>query len=87
MTYEFNIRKRAMNFIAKQEKSQLKRILTAIYALPDAGDVRKMAGHTNLYRLRVGDFRILFEKVPKSGQITLIDVTNAGNRRQIYHDV
>lgn len=46
-----------------------------------------MAGHTNLYRLRVSDFRILFEMTPKTGQIALIDVTNAGNRGQIYNDV
>ena len=43
-----------------------------------------MIGEDNLYRLRVGDFRILFEMSAKSNTVTLIDVTNADNRGQIY---
>lgn len=84
MTYEYNIRKKAMRFICKQEKKQQERILKAVYALPVLGDVKKMVGESNLYRLRVGDFRLLFEMSPKSDTITLIDVTNADNRGEIY---
>ncbi len=43
-----------------------------------------MIGENNLYRLRVGDYRLLFEMLEKSNEITLIDVTNADNRGQIY---
>ncbi len=84
MIYEYNIRKKAMKFIRKQEKKQQERILKAVYALPVFGDVNKMVGESNLYRLRVGDFRLLFEMSPKSDTVTLIDVTNADNRGQIY---
>ena len=84
MTYEYNIRKKAMKFICKQDKKQQVRLLKAIYVLPTIGDVRKMAGENNLYRLRIGDFRILFEMSSKSDTVTLIDVTNADNRGQIY---
>lgn len=84
MTYEYNIRKKAMKFIRKQEKNQQIRLLRAIYALPIFGDIKKMSGEDNLYRLRVGDFRLLFEILPKSDKITLIDVTDADNRGQIY---
>lgn len=84
MTYEYNIRKKAMKFITKQDKKQQERILKAIYLLPDIGDVRKMSGEDNLYRLRVGDFRVLFEMSAKSDTVTLIDVTNADNRGQVY---
>lgn len=83
MTYEYNIRKKAMKFIQKQERRQQERLLKAIYALP-LGDVKKIVGEDNLYRLRVGDFRLLFEMLEKSNEITLIDVTNADNRGQIY---
>ena len=60
MTYKYNIRKKAMKFIEKQEIQQRKRILKSIYSLPVTGDIKKLAGNDNLYRLRVGDYRILF---------------------------
>ena len=73
-----------MKFIRKQDKKQQERIFKAIYGLPTLGDIKKMIGEDNLYRLRVGDFRILFEMSAKSNTVTLIDVTNADNRGQIY---
>ena len=72
MTYEYNIRKKAMKFIRKQDKKQQERIFKAIYVLPTLGDIKKMIGEDNLYRLRVGDFRILFEMSAKSNTVTLI---------------
>lgn len=84
MIYEYNIRKKAMKFIQKQERRQQERLLKAIYALPLIGDIKKMIGENNLYRLRVGDYRLLFEMLEKSNEIMLIDVTNADNRGQIY---
>lgn len=73
-----------MKFIRKQDKKQQERIFKAIYVLPTLGDIKKMIGEDNLYRLRVGDFRILFEMSAKSNTVTLIEVTNADNRGQIY---
>ena len=43
-----------------------------------------MSGEDNLYRLRIGDYRILFKLSAKSNTVTLIDITNADNRGQIY---
>lgn len=83
MNYEYEIRKKAMKFIQKQERSQQIRILRSVYLLPQ-GSVKKMQGFTDLYRLRVGDYRILFEMNQKTDTITLITVTDADNRGQIY---
>ncbi len=83
MNYEYEIRKKAMKFIQKQERSQQIRILRAVYLLPQ-GSVKKMQSFTDLYRLRVGDYRILFEMNQKTDTITLITVTDADNRGQIY---
>ncbi len=52
MTYKIIIRPIALKFIAKQDKVQKLRIYKAIYNLPE-GDVKKMAGCKNDYRLRV----------------------------------
>jgi len=72
--------KQAAKFLKKQDASTQKRIVTAINLLP-AGDVKKLKG-TNSYRLRVGDFRIVFDT---NGNILYIE--SIGNRGQIYKGV
>lgn len=52
MIYKIKIKKQAQKFISKQPPSQQKRILTAIYNLPN-GDVKKLQSYNNNYRLRV----------------------------------
>ena len=52
-------------------------IKDAIEKLPD-GDVKKLKGYTNAFRLRVGDYRILFDM---NG---LIEVTDVLPRGQAY---
>lgn len=84
MTYEYEIRKKAVKFIRQQERKQQLRIFQAIYTLPLLGDVKKMKSETNVYRLRVGSHRILFELNPKSQTVTVVTVTDADNRGQIY---
>lgn len=87
MNYKYNIRKKAMKFIIKQAPEQQKRIFRAIYSLPVAGDVKKLSGSNAKFRLRVGDYRIIFEIIPETNEVTLVDVTDAGNRGQIYNDI
>lgn len=87
MNYKYNIHKKAMKFIQKQTTEQQKRIFRAIYLLPLVGDVKKLSGTDSKFRLRVGDYRILFEIVPETEELTLVDITDAGNRGQIYKDM
>lgn len=87
MNYKYNIHKKAMKFIQKQTTEQQKRIFRAIYLLPVTGDVKKLSGSDAKYRLRVGDYRIIFEIVPESNEVTLVDVTDAGNRGQVYNNL
>lgn len=74
---QINYSKDAQKFLNRQNASTRKRILIAIEKLP-LGDVKKLQG-TNSYRLRVGDFRILFEKYTD-----VINIIEIGNRGQIY---
>jgi mRNA interferase RelE/StbE len=69
--------KQAQKFLAKQEAAVRRRIEAAIQALP-AGDVKKLRGQP-YYRLRVGDFRILFDR---DGSVLL--VVKIDNRGQVY---
>lgn len=57
MRIEFE--KEAAKYISKMDKPTKQRIKKAIEKLP-AGDVKKLQGYSEEYRLRVGDLRILF---------------------------
>ncbi|UNI72509.1 MAG: cytotoxic translational repressor of toxin-antitoxin stability system [Chaetfec virus UA24_244] len=69
--------KQAIKFLAKQNQGTRERIEGAIEKLPD-GDVKKLKGQP-YYRLRVGDFRILFDR---DGNV--ISVIKIDNRGQVY---
>lgn len=80
MDYKITIEKLAVKFIKKQTKQEQKRLYTAIESLP-CGDVKSIQGFKGFYRLRVGDFRIIY-KIDNDKYI--ICVVDAGNRGQIY---
>ena len=80
MTYKIKIRPKALKFIEKQDKPQRLRIYTAIYNLPK-GDIKKMVGCKDTFRLRIGSYRIIYE-LNRNDLIIL--VTKASNRGQIY---
>lgn len=70
--------KQAIKFLTKQDKNIRARIKQAIDLLP-LGDVKRLQG-SNKYRLRIGDFRIIFDK---QGDVLYIE--KIGNRGQIYN--
>ncbi len=80
-SYTIEILKNVEKFIRKQNKDTQKRIISAIYSLPN-GDVKKLKGFDNYYRMRIGDIRIIFEKEDRNLKIVVIDI---GNRGQIYN--
>lgn len=72
--------KQAEKFLKKQDVNTRTRIRNAIHNLP-AGDVKKLQGR-NGYRLRVGNYRIIFDR---DGNILYIE--RIDNRGQIYKEV
>lgn len=74
---QINYSKQAVKFLRKQDKITQRRIIIAINKLPN-GDVKKLQGRTG-YRLRVGNFRIIFDL---SGNVIYIEEID--NRSQIY---
>ncbi len=77
---EIRYSKQASKFLQKQSKQTQIRIIKAINKLP-AGDVKRMQGKTNYYRLRVGDYRIIFTH----NNIVLL-IEKIGNRGEVYKD-
>ena len=81
MKYHIVVEKWAAKFIRKQQPAQQKRIMQALAQLPFPGDIKPMAGSEGFYRLRVGDYRILYTV---EEEIITVRVTDAGNRGDIY---
>ena len=78
--YKIEFQKAARKFLEKQDKKQRLRLYKAIYKLPYGNDIKHLIG-TNFYRLRVGDYRVLYEI---NNGICLITIINIDNRGQIY---
>ena len=78
--YNIKLTKKAEKFIKKQDKDTQKRLIKAIVELPE-GDIKKLKVLDEIYRLRVGDFRVIFEKNDNELIVVVIDI---GNRGQIY---
>ncbi|MCL2213302.1 MAG: type II toxin-antitoxin system RelE/ParE family toxin [Oscillospiraceae bacterium] len=81
MIYRFDFKKPAVKFLEKQTNQTRSRILNAIYKLPDIGDVQPMAGQNNYFRLRVGDFRVIYSVL---NEVFIIEIVTIGNRGDIY---
>ena len=70
--------------LEKHDKKSKQRIANAIDKLPE-GDVLKMKGNNTppLYRLRIGDYRIIFMMSIPDELITLIKLDSRGD---VYKD-
>ena len=68
--------KQAETYLDKQTEKQKIRISNAVNALP-AGDVKKLKGIENGYRLRIGSVRVLFEKL--GNKVTVIKIDSRGD--------
>jgi mRNA-degrading endonuclease RelE of RelBE toxin-antitoxin system len=60
--YKFGISSEALRTLDSLDKTQRRHIGYAMHGLQldFRGDVKKLRGHADLYRLRVGNFRVFF---------------------------
>lgn len=81
MTYELEIRVRAQRDFDAIPPKDTARISKRIAALADnlAGDVKRLTNFTPSYRLRVGDWRVLFEVANQT-----VVVHRVLHRREVY---
>lgn len=84
---EIKYSKAALKFLAKADKSTVKRIREAIQGLthnPPEGDIKIMQGFSdNRHRLRVGKYRIIY-KYSVDNEIEIVYIINIGSRGDIY---
>lgn len=79
--FQISYSKKAVKFLKRQDVPSQKRLIAAISRLPLEGDIKKLQGIDG-YRLRVGNFRVLFNV-----DGIIIDIIDIGNRGQIYKGV
>jgi len=81
MEYDLLFGNRALKDLRKLDKRSSKRIIDKIEALTNdlSGDVKKLTDHSPQYRLRVGDFRVLFDLDENT-----IFIQRVLNRRESY---
>ena len=86
MRYEVEIRPRAVRDFDNLSRDVAGRIIAKIQAMRDnlRGDVKRLTNHTPEYRLRVGDYRIIYTFDAAASVIHLLAV---GHRREIYRDL
>jgi mRNA interferase RelE/StbE len=86
-TYRVEFTSKAAKEIRKLDPPLRRRILTGIAALetePRPSGVRKLAGFDNAWRIRIGDYRVLYEV---RDDIVVVTVFRVAHRRAVYEDV
>ena len=58
--YRIVLKKPAKKFIDRLPLNEKRRIVAAIERLPNGEDIKRLKGYDGLFRLRVGDYRILY---------------------------
>ena len=83
MSYQITINPKAIKALEKINGTDYSKIKIAIYALgdnPRPHGYKKLKGR-NSYRIRVGNYRIIYDIFDT---VLLIDVINLGHRKDIY---
>jgi len=87
MSYTIQLKKSALKDLYKLPKEVSRQIAQAINDLgqtPRPHGCKKLKGLENLYRIRIGDYRIVYQMNDK---ILLILVVLIGNRKEVYRNL
>ena len=82
MKYRIELKPRAIKDMGSLPKSDATRIANALETLCDnlSGDVKRLTNHSPEYRLRVGNYRALFE----IEEADLVMVYRVRHRKDVY---
>ncbi len=88
MSYQIEFSKKFQKDIKKLDKQtakQIKRTVDKFIIAPESCDWIKLKGFSNYYRIRSGDYRIIFEKIENNKIV--IKFLTVNHRREIYQDL
>jgi len=84
MAYRIEVKLRAVKALARIPNPHRRRIAKAISSLgrdPRPEGCRKLVGGDNAYRIRVGDYRIIYEIADR---VLIVYVVRVGHRGDVY---
>lgn len=84
MTYEIRISRIALKALSRLERRDQQRIRAAIELLahnPRPPACIALAGEHGVYRIRIGDYRVLYEVID---DVLVVHVIAVGHRREVY---
>ncbi|MBO8188511.1 type II toxin-antitoxin system RelE family toxin [Streptomyces spirodelae] len=89
MKYAFRFTTAAQRQLRAIDRPEAMRILTALTALGDDpyredADIKKLNGPSDLYRLRVGNYRVAYQI--NDGELVIL-VVKVGDRRDVYRNL
>ena len=82
--YRLEVKEKAVKELAKVRPDMGMRLLKFIESLasdPKPRKSHKLSGSINCYRLRVGDYRVLYQVDDKEELVTIYKI---GHRREVY---
>jgi len=79
--------KKADKDLSNIDKQNIKRIIQKLKAFTsgESADVILLKGYVNLYRLKVGDYRVIFEFI--NDEIKIIHILRIQHRSEVYKDL
>jgi mRNA interferase RelE/StbE len=83
--YKIRWKNSAIKELKKLSKDAISRIIKAVEKLsetPYPDGVRKLVGSEHTYRIRVGDYRIIYTLL---GSDLVIEIIRVGHRKDIYN--
>lgn len=74
--------KRAVKFInslVPKERQRIKEGINKLVAFPEKCDIKPLEGYSDIYRLRIGQYRVIYTK-----DNVILFIADIGNRGDIY---
>lgn len=84
MRYQIVLEKPAQKFLKRLNRTDKERILRAIYKLPEGENIKRLKGHQDLLRLRVGDYRVIYTVNNGKLVVCVVDIGNCGDVYKRY---
>ena len=84
VSYRIEIKSSAAKELEKLPRKMIPRVVTAINGLaenPRPQGVKKLVGFERIYRIRVGDYRILYDIFKKE---LIIEIIRIRHRKDVY---
>lgn len=83
-SYQIEWKRSALKELKRLPRENLNRILRAVEDLagdPFPSGVKKLVGSEHTYRIRVGDYRVLYDVI---GRRLVVEIIRVGHRQDVY---